>query len=324
MIALPLVAIDVLVVVLWTIAAALAIALIMSKVGAAFQSVPVVGSAIAGASKSVAKAITSACGSLMGGIEHLVGAGLHLLGRYLDRQLEGLVADATLIKQLAELVGGALYRVSGLRALVNQLSRATHNVLHRFVAEGRLIGRLIHRVKTLEHDLHTGIGEDVLPRIKSLDRELAKVEHKVIPAIEADVASVESDVSALRRWITANLPAVGTDAFATAIAVALGLLGLGGLRCSTLLNSLRNRGCGLWQGLEDLLGLLFDAVVLVDLCNLLPIVEAAFAELEAPVVDLIAASANAVCAQPSAGWVELAAPPLSLPAVYYTGTAPGN
>lgn len=322
--ALPLVGLDVLIVVLWTIAAALAIALIMTRIGAVVRTIPVVGGPLGGAFTSMAKAVTSACGALMGGIEGLVGAGLHLLARYLDKWLEQFVTHASLILHLAQVVGHVLGRVTGISGLVHQFTKVLHTVLHRFVAIGRELFHVERLVKRLEHDLAKGIGEDVLPRIKSLDRELHKVEHKVIPALEADVATATNDVTALRKWIADNVPIPGTQAFVGAIAVALGLLGLGGLRCDNLLGSLRNRGCGLWQGLEDILGLLFDAVIVADLCAMLPELERLFAEFEGPVVDLIASAADAACAQPAQGWSELAAPALTLPTVYYTGAVPGN
>lgn len=322
--ALPLVGLDVLVVVLWTIAAALAIALIMSKIGAAIQSVPVIGGPLGGAVKSIARAVTNACGALMGGLEQLVGAGLHLLARYLDKYFEQFVVHAAVLAHLARIVGGAVFRVTGLHAIVHRLSRAVHVVLHRFVVVGRELYHLRHRVKRLEHDIAKGIGDDVLPRIKSLDRELARVEQKVIPAIESDVAAVEHEVGSLRRWITDNIPIPGTRAFTAAIAATLALLGLGGLRCDSLRGALNRRGCGLWQGLEDLLGLLVDAVIVVDLCAMLPELELLFSAIEGPVVSLIASAADAACAHPDAGWVELKAPPIVPPQVYYAGPSIGG
>jgi hypothetical protein len=64
-------------------------------------------------------------------------------------------------------------------------------------------------------------------------------------------------------------------------------------------------------------------VLFVDLCELLPELESLFAAFEAPLVDLISTAADAACAQPPAGWVELSAPALSLPQVYYAGPVPG-
>jgi hypothetical protein len=65
-------------------------------------------------------------------------------------------------------------------------------------------------------------------------------------------------------------------------------------------------------------------VLFADFCALLPELESLYGELEAPVVDLISSAADAVCAHPPAGWVELSAPALSLPSLYYAGPVPGN
>ena len=320
----PLVALDVLVVALWCIATALAIALVMDKLSTILAGVPWVGGKLSDAVKTMAKAVTNAAGTLEHGIDSIVGGAWHQLSRYLDKWLGQLEAHSAVILHLARIVGHLAYTHSGLSSAVKAATRTAHAALHIAHTLEREYNGIEHRVKTLEHDLAQGIGADVLPRIKSLDRELHKVEHKVIPAIQSGVTAAENDIAALRKWITENIPIPGTDAFVGAIALALGLLGLGGLRCNTLLNSLRNRGCGLWSGLEDLLGLLFDAVFFADLCGLLPEVEALFADLEAPLVGLIASAADAACAHPSAGWTELSAPALSLPAVYYTGPVPGN
>ena len=320
----PLVGLDLLVVVLWALATALAIALVMDKLSSILSGVPWVGGKLSDAVKSMAQAITNAAGHLEHGIDGIIGGAWHALARYIDKMFEQFVAHSSVLLHLARIVGHLAYSGTGLRALVHSVSRVAHAALHGVRTLEREYHGIEHRVKELEHEVAAGIGADVLPRIKSLDRELHKVEHKVIPAIEAELGAVEGDVTALRRWITDNIPIPGTDTFVSAIALALAALGLGGLRCNTLLGSLRNRGCGLWSALEDILGLLFDAVIFVDLCQMLPEVEALFAAFEQPLVDVISSAANAACAQPPQGWVELSAPALSLPAVYYAGPVPGN
>jgi hypothetical protein len=296
----------------------------MTKIGGVVRGVPGIGGALAGAADAIARAVTQACVALMGGIEALVGAGLHLLARYVDQTLEQWLSSAAIVGHLAELVGGALYRVSGLKALVHQLSTAMHIVLHRFVQIGRELVHVRTLIRTLEHDITKGIGEDVLPRIRSLDRRLHHLGERVTADFEAAEAQAAAATADLWSWL-ANIGSRPLDrTFADVVAVALGALGLSGLRCSSLLRSLSSRGCGLWSGLEDILGLLFDAVIFTDLCALLPELERLFAELEAPVVSLIASAADAACARPPAGWAELPPPTLHVPQVYYNGTPPGN
>lgn len=308
MIAIPFVAIDVLLVVLWTIAAALAIALIMDKLASILAGVPWVGGKLSDAVKSMAQAITGACGQLLSGTESVVGGGLHWLARHFETWLNQFVAHATVLARLAQIVGNAVYDVSGLRALVHGLTRLYHGIEHRVKALEREWHGIEHRVKVLEQDVAKGIGSDVLPRIKTLEREIGRVERQTIPAIRSDVATAENNITALGEYIRANFLSDTTDAITAAVAVGLAALGLGGLRCNSLLNSLRKRGCGLWSGLEDLFGLLIDGLIFLDLCHVIPTIEGLFADLEAPLVDLVSAAANAACAHPPSGWVELPAP----------------
>ena len=180
--------------------------------------------------------------------------------------------------------------------------------------------------QAIRHDAKAlrSVAHGVYPRLRSLEHE---VEHVIPREIkQARTLAKEAEAEAARAWdvIRAHPWTAITSAFVGAVAIALENLGLGWLRCDSLRNATRNRGCGLWSALEDLLGLLVDAAVIVDLCALLPELETLFAEFEAPVVELISSAANAACAQPSGGWTELHAPALSLPAVYYAGAVPGT
>jgi hypothetical protein len=89
------------------------------------------------------------------------------------------------------------------------------------------------------------------------------------------------------------------------VVVALGALGLGGLRCSTLLGSLSKRGCGLWKGLEDLLGLLIDAVALTHLCDLPKWIDELVSPIFGELTALISSAANSLCAASNPNWASL-------------------
>jgi len=320
----PLVALDVLVVALWAIATALAIALVMDKLSSILAGVPWVGGKLSDAVKSMAKAITNAAGTIEGGIDHLIGGAWHALSRYLDKWFNQLEAHSSVILHMAHLIGHGLYSASGLRALVHAASRVAHAAMHRVKTLEREYHGIEHRVKVIERTIGRGIGNDVRTKVNELEHWEAGIQQRVIPGLRQGIATAEGDLSDLERWLGVKAGLSNLDWATALVATALGALGLGGLRCSTLGNLFGKRGCGLWQGLDDLLGLLLDAVLFVDLCSLLPELETLFAEFEAPLVSLIASAADAACAHPPAGWVELSAPALSLPAVYYTGPVPGN
>lgn len=323
-IVLPLVALDVLVVALWCIAVALAIALVMDKLSSILAGVPWVGGKLSDAVRSMAKAITNAAGTIEGGIDHLIGGAWHALSRYMDHLWSQFAAHSAVFLHIARIVGHLVHANAGIRALVHSVTGIAHGVSHAVKRLEREYHGIEHRVKTIEREIGRGIGHDVRIRVKALERELTGIEQRVIPGLRQGIKAAEGEVTDLERWLGVKAGLSNLDWAKALVLTALGALGLSGLRCSTLGNLFGKRGCGLWQGLDDLLGLLFDAVFLVDLCLMLPELEALFAEFEGPLVSLISTAADAACAHPPAGWVELAAPSLSLPAVYYTGPVPGN
>lgn len=320
----PLLGLDVLVVALWAIATALAIALVMDKLSSILAGVPWVGGKLSDAVKSMAQAITNAAGTIEHGIDSLVGAAWHAFSRYLDKLFNQFVAHSALILHLAELVGHGLYSVSGLRSLVRSVSHVAHAAYSGVKTLEREYHGIEHRVKVIEHTIGAGIGNDVRSEVKALERTVHGIERRVIPGLRQGIDTAEGEVTDLERWLGVKAGLSNLDWAKGLVVAALAAIGLGGLSCSTLRSLLGSRGCGLWQGLEDLLGLLFDAVIFTDLCGVLPEAVALFGDLEAPLVDLIASAADAACAHPPAGWVELAAPSLSLPQVYYAGPVPGN
>jgi hypothetical protein len=253
--ALPLVALDVLVLALWVIAAALAIALIMRKVGALFRTIPVVGSYIAGAADAVAQAVTNAAGTLEHGIDALIGASWHLLSRFTDKLWQEIESHSVALHEVSSLVARLVSLYHHIRVLASHAISTVEHVPANLRSVTRSLSHLAHRVKVLEHDVGKGIGEDVLPRIKSLDRELTHLERKVIPKIRAEAQAAENEVGQLTRYIADNFVGNATADIEAAVAIGLGALGLSGLRCDS--NPFKNNpnACGLWNDLSSLLGL---------------------------------------------------------------------
>jgi hypothetical protein len=233
-------------------------------------------------------------------------------------------AHSALILRLAHLVGHGIASIPGLRSLVHAASRTAHAALHLAHVLEREYKGIEHRVKTIERELGAGIGNDVRTRVTELEHEFGHLERKVIPGLRQGIQAAEGEVTDLERWLGVKAGLSNLDWAKGLVLAALGALGLSGFTCSLFQSLFGKRGCGLWSGLDDLLGLFLDAVLFVDLCALLPELESLFAAFEAPLVEVIATAADAACAQPASGWVELAAPPLVLPQVYYAGPVPGN
>src|SRR5438270_835546 len=133
---------------------------------------------------------------------------------------------ANLIGLLAALTFGSmtareiLLLIRSLRALIHANEGTATHALHR----------VIGAEKRIQH----GIGEDVLPRIKSLEREYGQVVEHDIGSLRARAKTLEREYEHLWKWTRANGRAWGTLAFAGAVALALKRLGLGWLRCNSL------------------------------------------------------------------------------------------
>lgn len=310
----PLVGLGVVALVLWVIAMALAIALIMDKIGAIFHGVPIVGGYIEGAAKSVARGLTEVAGKLEDGADHLIGAAWHLFARYLDQTWNQFVSQAHVLAMLAHVVGDQIYSVSGLRALVHDLTRRWHGIEHGVKTLEREFHGIEHMVKQLTRDLTKGIGHDLRLQVKVLEHDVTRIDHRVIPALEAADAQAAKAISDLWSWSRQHVLVAGTTAFAGAVAIALTSLGLGGLRCPSFLNSLNKRGCGLWGGLEDILGLLVDTALLANICNLIGPFEQVVSDVAVPVVVGLTDVGAGLCAGSVGAPSVLAVPALSLPA----------
>ncbi len=274
---------------------------------------PVVGGAIEGAVHKMNQSVSNAAGHVVSGADHAVGTSLHTIARFIDRTLGTFKNQAKALFLASVVVQALAVAFHAVRALVHRAEHIGHGLNAAVRTLTKEYHGIEHRVKVLERDVSKGIGADVLPRIKTLEREVDHVEGSVIPAIQHAEADAAQSISNLYDWIKskANIAGVGTFAFAVATIIGADVLKL--FKCPTFLNKTLGRGCGLWNGLEDLFGLFIDGLFFLDLCQVVPLVEGVFAEFEAPIVDLISAGANAACAHPPSGWVTLPAPTLRVP-----------
>ena len=269
----------------------------------AAHNIPYVGGWLGGQVEHMAQALSNALGSAEHGIDKLIGWGWHLLARQWNwfwgefkrhSIVYGILAALTALSVRA--IHALRNRVDGLHLHAGAVSKALARVEREFKG-------IEHRVRVIEHEIGKGIGHDLRIRVKALEQEVAGIETKTIPAIRSGVAEAESEVTALERWISVNIPLPGTKAFTGAIVAAISLFGFGGLFCNNLKSLLGRRGCGLWSGLDALLNLLIDALALSHLCDLPAWIDEFFSPFLGDLTGLISSAANALCAAPKQGWV---------------------
>lgn len=166
------------------------------------------------------------------------------------------------------------------------------------------------------------------------ERELARVAHGALVEAELGVRKAEhaldwseTQVGRLGRELDGLEAKVGQLARRLSPAAIVALIGatifnefgLGWLRCSKV-GQLGRALCGAPAHLfDDLLALLVDVVFVSAICEVLPLVEATYAELATPLVEGLADVALAVCARPDRWPADPAVPTLHLPAVAFDG-----
>ena len=287
---------------------------LFSPLIAVFRPIPGVGSAIDGALTKIEQSVSSALGAVEHGIDAAIGASFHAMANLIGRFWDEFKSHANLIALTAAGVADLYDAYKWIRRHVHDISKGINDEVKHLAKLEKTLARGIDRLTSRVKKLERGIGRDVISRVNALDRELGHVTHDVIPSIRSAANTAEAEVSALEKWIAQNVPLLGTTALVGAVAWALSRLGLGGLRCNNLTNALGRRGCGLWSGLEDLLGLFIDALLLSNICALLPTFEGLVSDVAEPLVVGLTDVGAGLCSGGIGPAPLLAVPALSLPA----------
>ncbi|HJR00129.1 MAG TPA: hypothetical protein VKA83_00735, partial [Methylomirabilota bacterium] len=199
-------------------------------------------------------------------VSHTAGAQLKHLAAYFN-------ALATLFKQefraLRENAAASVAAEAEIQASIPRVARkAAHparvaarraqttadHALSKARADGRALDRYKGHVNPrLAHATH---AVDV-----TLPRDIARVRSRE-EALSRDQARLRERTNALEdgaldlwKWIRTHPLSATTGVFAGAVAIALGRLGLGGLRCRNFTNLLKREGCGFGTLLGRLLPL---------------------------------------------------------------------
>ena len=237
---------------------------IFGPIIAVASKVPGLGGVLSSALHAIEQAISNALGSAEHAIEHAMASSWHLLARYMDWLWREIRGNAYLLEHtLAGLVPlVAAYHL--IRNLAHRLEKAWHGIEHGVKTLTKALHGIEHRVRSLERDLAKGIGHDLRLTVKALDKELHRVENKVIPAIQSAEADTQSALDNLYEWAKGKASLVGVGTFATAVTAVLAAVGLDWLACRSRDNVNGKKGCGLWDDIEGLLGLAVATAIAVD------------------------------------------------------------
>ena len=260
----PLLLLDPLVDAILVIALALVAKKIIEALFSPLTGVAVIGGAISGAINAASKAVAAACGTILGPIDHAVGASLHAMARLTVSVGLGIKDSARTLADAAGLLATIAVAVHGLRNLINHVRGITASVGSTIKTLSRGLHSLVHRVTHIEHVLAGGVGHGIAERLLRLEKDVKHLEAHTIHQLEQDVAAIPQDITNYLNGIGLDISKVDTAAFAAAVTFALADIGLGGLSCRSNPFKDNPNACGLWGDLAGLLGLAAAVLALED------------------------------------------------------------
>jgi ElaB/YqjD/DUF883 family membrane-anchored ribosome-binding protein len=167
----------------------------------------------------------------------------------------------------------------------------------------------LHAAKVFTHS----VAQGVYPRLRALEHDVTKTIPKELKRTREIAKAAEAEAAKAWDLVKTHPWEVATAAFAGAVAIALDTLGATGIKCNAFRNLFGNRGCGLWNGLEEMLGLLVDTALLLNICNLIGPLEAVVSDVATPVVVTLTDIGAGLCSGGIGAPDNLAVPHLSLP-----------
>lgn len=259
--------------------------------------IPGIGGLASGVIHRAENAITVALGNAEQYFDGKIGSALHELARIVDWTYREIERHSGLITTLASVIVGPA-TVGAIRAAI----AAVHGNVH---AVSRQTAGLYARVLNLEHRLQHQVTAGVLPRLGRLEREYDHIIDKDIAGLRARTKKAEDSLDSVWKYVRTHPWTVVTDAFVGAVAVALGRLGLGNLRCPAFGSLLGKWGCGLGGLLDDLLSIVVSALILENVCAVLPLLEDAFGGVVGPVTHILTEVPLGGCETPPKSWAQL-------------------
>lgn len=273
------------------------LAALLNSLSHAVSIIPGIGGIASSAVHRAEQAISAALGDAESYFDGKLGLALHEAARLVDWTYREIKAHANLIYTLATLLLGQA-AVGALRAGIATLHGNVHGVTARVT---NLYARVLH----LEHRLAHTVDTNVLPRLGRLEREYDRVIDKRIAGLHDQVKAAEDLATRTWDYVRAHPWTVVTDAFVGAVAVALARLDLGWIRCPSMGKLFGKWGCGIGSLLDDLLSIVVSALILENVCAVLPVLEDAFGGVVGPVTHILTEVPLGGCETPPKSWVQL-------------------
>ena len=220
---------------------------------------PVIGGWIAGKAVAAEKAIAHALGTVFAGIDAFIGGCIHNLARRVDTLGNAIEGASHAALEVAEALNPVTITTHIARAVAHATAQALHGIEHGVKTFERELRGIEHGIKRLERALERGIGHDLILQLGRLERDLTHLGRWVIPGIRGDIRAAEHEIGNIFEWAKGKASLIGVGTFGMAVAAVLEAVGLNWLACRNGPERVGRSGCGLWDDLGDVLGLLAAA-----------------------------------------------------------------
>lgn len=259
--------------------------------------IPYLGNLIEKPIADIEHKVVGFLGHLESDIDNQLAMHFHKLARIADRMLYILELGTLLaVATVAHLLGKVDWKD------VQHLWRELHKTVTRTETITKTITKTIVRNETIVKHV---VLRNIIPRFKPLEYEIthalpAKIERAEDIGQEAlKKAEQAQHILRSKPWTKPwELPAA-------AVALALAKLGLDWLRCNTLGNIMKRRGCNFWSDLEGLLGLFADVAIFSAMCEILPLLTTAFTDVATPFVRALTDATRKLCPPFHSDWATL-------------------
>jgi hypothetical protein len=286
------------------------------------QGLPYPVSLLAGPIRGLHQGLSHALGVAFAKTESLVGAAWHLLANYSERVWHSIETGQSINATAAKVAVRHATAINSLsakwraqRAQIEAIGPTTKQIEKQYKG-------IEAQIKKLEKEYH-GIDEvGIRHKLNAINAELETLRKVTLPGLTTTADNAFADINTLEGWLGISIPRISTTTFASVVAVALGTLGLGGLRCNNFRNLLSKFGCGLGTLLNDLLGLMVSLIALEAVCEFLPLIEGAFGLVIGPMVHLLNEVPLGKCEQVPASWSQLNVAAGPVPPPQNLGTLP--
>jgi len=305
-VAVPLVELGVIVEAMFWIALAvcayLIIKIALAPIIALAHQIPIVGGSIAGAIEGLDRKLSEAAAAGVKGVDKAVGLALHSLAEqarffWNEFKRHSLIFPAItaalllLHRAVAKAEALAHGHAINLKGINDEIKRI----------EKRFKG-IEHGLKDLSKLLLAFGGIDALVHLLKHLFNLRKWVQGQIGAINRDIAGVKGSIAGLKGFLGVKNGLSYLEWAAGIVAAVIGIEAVNLFKCPAWLNQTSKRGCGLWNGIEDLFGFLADLFIFTHFCDLWAAATPLLETFLSPLVGMISTFADGACSHRPSDW----------------------